>query len=111
MTASITGRKRCFCGQYLAPLANGTLPRHTAPFRKNKVLTDHRPYKRERCQGTGKFPPATVAERKRQEGKGGNGSSYQIEDQVRPRGGHRGRKRDAALKARYRRNSAGGYNR
>lgn len=99
MTASITGRKRCTCAQYFAPLANGTMPRHTRPTRA--ALGELGP-KRVRCENTGKFPPSTV-----------RGGQPQIGDRPtkKPRGGHRAAKRDAALKARYRRNAAGGYNR
>lgn len=54
MTASITGRKRCGCGQYKTPLANGTLPRHT----KVDVSRPNIPMNRLRthCDGSGQFP-------------------------------------------------------
>lgn len=99
MTASVTGRKRCGCGQYKTPLANGTMPRHCAPMRKDKVLTDTRPYKRVHCEYTGKFPPADPRWSKNKN------------EPPKARGGHRARKREAGLKARYRRNAAGGYTR
>lgn len=103
MTASITGRKRCVCGQYRTPLANGTMPRHVAGDWSRPCV----PYNRRRktCAGVGKFPPATVAWR-----TANSKTPAQIPlDQPKPRGGHRAAKRNAALKARYRRNAAGKY--
>lgn len=100
MTASITGRKRCTCGKYLTPLANGTMPRHTRLIDPPRLVRPHSEI-RQRCEGTGKFPPATVAQGRKQ-----------IADRpARVRGGKRSQKRNAAQKARYRRNAAGGYNR
>ena len=55
MTASITGRKRCACGQYKTPLANGTMPRHTRltdPPRLQKSRGELRTH----CYGSGQFP-------------------------------------------------------
>lgn len=96
MTASIVGRKRCACGRYLTPLANGTMPRHTRPARA--ALGELDP-KRVHCESTGKFPPSTV-----------RGGQPQVGDpEPRVRGGHRAAKNGA--KTRYRRNAAGGYNR
>lgn len=53
MTASITGRKRCACGQYKTPLANGTMPRHTKPAMGPGGYDT-----RVHCHGSGQFPPA-----------------------------------------------------
>jgi hypothetical protein len=116
MTASLTGRKRCLCGQYFVPLANGTMPRHTRPFEKDAVLNDCRPYKRARCEYSGKFPPAEQAARVRanvgRKAKGLRPLPVQVAGRpVRTRGGRRAAKRDFAGKARYRRNAAGGYSR
>jgi hypothetical protein len=100
VTASITGRKRCVCGKYRRPLANGQLPRHTTTAAGRT------------CPGTGKFPPSVVTERA--SAKPGTHRHVQVPDQAKtkkPRGGRRAAKRNAGAKARYRRNSAGGYNR
>lgn len=103
MTASITGRKRCVCGQYKTPLANGTMPRHTAPDLSRPCIPMNRV--RTRCHGSGKFSPSTATWR------AANGKRVpQIAlGQPKVRGGHRADKRNAGLKARYRRNAAGGY--
>jgi hypothetical protein len=112
MTASIISRKRCGCGQYKTALANGTMPRHTRLQKPHSELRVH-------CHGSGKFPPVTVAWRQaradRYNAKGEAAeASVTLPAQVpaiapKPRGGHRAAKRNAALKARYRRNAAGKY--
>jgi hypothetical protein len=118
MTESITGRKRCGCGQYKTPLANGTMPRHTRLMDPPRLQKPHSEL-RVRCHGSGKFPPVTVAWRQaradRYSAKGEAAeASVTLPAQVpavapKSRGGHRAAKRNAALKARYRRNAAGGY--
>src|SRR5688500_4021957 len=116
MTASITGRKRCYCGQYKVPLANGTMPRHT----KVNMSRPRLPWnvRRITCEYSGKFPPIEVAAREKANAAlKAKGEALYITVQVQPhkdgkvRGGRRATKRNLALKARYRRNSAGGYNR
>lgn len=89
MTASITGRKRCSCGQYKTPLANGTMPRHRLKIyhTRSDVINETPEYRH--CHNSGKFPPATVTERKKKFAK----SHWQITDRpVKVRGGRRARK-------------------
>lgn len=58
-TSEVPTRRRCSCGRYLAPLANGTAPRHT---REVWSAAQHRTV-RVRCHGTGKVFSAVARQR------------------------------------------------